>query len=122
MLGIAQLIKRPLLRSPLLRGTDLDRNSAAELTRTILERLLQGRKVSNLNVRLWDDTMWPDDEARLSIYQALLAKLKQKWAQLTDDDLQYADGKNDELIGRIQKRTGETREAIEKAISDSFSY
>ena len=43
-------------------------------------------------------------------------KLKQKWAQLTDDDLQYADGSQDELLGRIQKRTGETREAIEKVI------
>ena len=32
-------------------------------------------------------------------------KLKQKWAKLTDDDLQYAEGKQDELIGRIQKRT-----------------
>jgi uncharacterized protein YjbJ (UPF0337 family) len=48
-------------------------------------------------------------------------KLKQKWASLTDDDLQYADGKCDELLGRIQKRTGETREVIEKAINDSSS-
>jgi len=48
-------------------------------------------------------------------------KLKQKWAQLTDDDLQYVKGKNDELLGRIQKRTGETREAIEKAIKNAFS-
>jgi uncharacterized protein YjbJ (UPF0337 family) len=46
-------------------------------------------------------------------------KLKQKWAKLTDDDLQYAEGKYDELLGRIQKRTGETREAVEKAIKDS---
>lgn len=45
-------------------------------------------------------------------------KLKQKWARLTDDDLQYAEGKQDELIGRIQKRTGETREAVEKAIRE----
>jgi len=43
-------------------------------------------------------------------------KLKQTWAKLTDDDLQYVNGKSDELIGRIQKRTGETREAIEKMI------
>jgi len=43
-------------------------------------------------------------------------KLKQKWANLTDDDLQYIEGKKDELVGRIQKRTGETREAVEKAI------
>jgi uncharacterized protein YjbJ (UPF0337 family) len=45
-------------------------------------------------------------------------KLQQKWAKLTNDDLLYVDGKNDELFGRIQKRTGETREAIEKAIKE----
>ena len=43
-------------------------------------------------------------------------KLKQKWAKLTDDDLQYVEGKHDELFGRIQKRTGETREAVEKVV------
>ena len=48
-------------------------------------------------------------------------KLKQKWAQLTDDDLRYADGKQEELIGRIQKRTGETREAVEQAIKECGS-
>jgi uncharacterized protein YjbJ (UPF0337 family) len=48
-------------------------------------------------------------------------KLKQKWAKLTDSDLQYAEGKQDELIGRIQKRTGETREAVEKAVKESSS-
>jgi uncharacterized protein YjbJ (UPF0337 family) len=46
-------------------------------------------------------------------------KLKQKWAKLTDDDLQYAEGKYEELLGRIQKRTGETREAVEAVIKDS---
>ena len=48
-------------------------------------------------------------------------KLKQKWAKLTDDDLQYADGKHHELVGRIQKRTGETREAVEKAVKEARS-
>ena len=43
-------------------------------------------------------------------------KLKQKWTTLTDDDLQCVEGKQDELIGRIQKRTGETLEAIKMAI------
>ena len=46
-------------------------------------------------------------------------KLKGKWAKLTDSDLLYAEGKQDELIGRIQKRTGETREAVEKAVKES---
>jgi uncharacterized protein YjbJ (UPF0337 family) len=45
-------------------------------------------------------------------------KLKQKWASLTDDDVKYVDGMQDELLGRIQKRTGETREDIEKAIKE----
>lgn len=43
-------------------------------------------------------------------------KLKQKWAQLTDDDLQFANGQMDELFGRVQRRTGESREEVEKTI------
>ncbi|MBL9187077.1 MAG: CsbD family protein [Opitutaceae bacterium] len=46
-------------------------------------------------------------------------KLKQRWANLTDNDLTFAEGQEDELIGRIQKRTGETREAVERALSES---
>lgn len=48
-------------------------------------------------------------------------KLKQKWAKLTEDDLQYAEGKHEELFGRIQKRTGENREAVEKAVKEACS-
>lgn len=49
-------------------------------------------------------------------------KLKQKWASLTDDDLRFADGKVDELVGRIQKRTGENREAVETMIRNSNGF
>ena len=49
-------------------------------------------------------------------------KLKQKWASLTDDDLLFGRGSEDELIGRIQKRTGETREAVEKALKAWLSF
>jgi len=45
-------------------------------------------------------------------------KLKQKWAKLTDDDLNYTEGRQDEMLGRIQKRTGQTREAVEQAINE----
>ena len=47
-------------------------------------------------------------------------KLKQKWAKLTDDDLRHVEGQEDELIGRIQKRTGETREAVEREVRDAL--
>jgi len=46
-------------------------------------------------------------------------KLKQKWAKLTDDDLQFVEGKSEEMLGRIQKRTGESREAVEKAVHEA---
>ena len=45
-------------------------------------------------------------------------KLKQRWADLTDDDLEFLEGKEEELVGRIQKRTGETREAVESALAE----
>ncbi len=45
-------------------------------------------------------------------------KLKQKFAQLTDDDLQFVAGKEDELIGRIQKRTGHTKENVQQAVEE----
>jgi uncharacterized protein YjbJ (UPF0337 family) len=51
-------------------------------------------------------------------WNIISGKLKQKWAQLTDDDLQYIDGQREELLGRIQKRTGATRESVEEAIRD----
>jgi uncharacterized protein YjbJ (UPF0337 family) len=52
-------------------------------------------------------------------WNIIQGKLKQKWAKLTDNDLQYVEGKYEELVGRIQKSTGETREAVEKAIKES---
>jgi uncharacterized protein YjbJ (UPF0337 family) len=47
-------------------------------------------------------------------------KLKQKYAGLTDDDLAYERGREDELIGRIQKRVGHTRDAVEQAVGEIF--
>lgn len=46
-------------------------------------------------------------------------RLKQKWGQLTDDDLHYVQGKEEELLGRIQKRTGESKEIVEKYVRDT---
>jgi uncharacterized protein YjbJ (UPF0337 family) len=52
-------------------------------------------------------------------WNIIKGKPQQKWATLTDDDLQFIEGKQEELLGRIQKRTGQTREAVEKAIKES---
>jgi uncharacterized protein YjbJ (UPF0337 family) len=43
-------------------------------------------------------------------------KLKQKYGELTDDDLSFSEGKEDELYGRLQQRLGKTKEEIRKEI------
>lgn len=45
-------------------------------------------------------------------WNELKGKIKQKYAKLTDDDLTYVEGKEDELLGRLQKRTGKERQEI----------
>lgn len=45
-------------------------------------------------------------------------KLKQKYADLTDDDLLFAEGKEDELLGRLEKKTGQTKEQLRETIGN----
>ena len=45
-------------------------------------------------------------------------KLKQKYGQLTDDDLTFAEGKDDELLGRLQQKLGRTKEELRKELED----
>jgi uncharacterized protein YjbJ (UPF0337 family) len=45
-------------------------------------------------------------------------KLKQKFAMLTDNDLLFIDGKQDEMLGRLQTKLGKTKEEIHKLISE----
>ena len=52
-------------------------------------------------------------------WNIIKGKLKQKWAKLTDDDLKYVADKQEELLGRIQKSTDESREEVEKAIKQA---
>jgi uncharacterized protein YjbJ (UPF0337 family) len=43
-------------------------------------------------------------------------KLKQKYGQLTDDDLTFAEGKDEELLGRLQKKLGKAKEDLRREI------
>ncbi|MBK6834317.1 MAG: CsbD family protein [Bacteroidetes bacterium] len=45
-------------------------------------------------------------------------KLKQKFALLTDNDLLLVEGKQDEMLGRIQIKLGKTKEELHKLISE----
>lgn len=43
-------------------------------------------------------------------------KLKQKFAELTDDDLLFAEGKKDEMLGKLQIKLGKSKEELHKII------
>lgn len=45
-------------------------------------------------------------------------KLKSKYGNLTDDDLTYVEGKEEQLIGKIQEKTGESKQKIKELIDN----
>ncbi|MFA6770799.1 MAG: CsbD family protein [Bacteroidales bacterium] len=51
-------------------------------------------------------------------WNVIKGKMKQMYGDLTDDDLIYVEGKEDELIGRIEKKTGKTKTELRKFIDN----
>jgi uncharacterized protein YjbJ (UPF0337 family) len=49
-------------------------------------------------------------------WNEIKGKPKQKYGQLTDQDLTFAEGKEDELLGRLQKRLGKTKDDLRAEI------
>jgi uncharacterized protein YjbJ (UPF0337 family) len=49
-------------------------------------------------------------------WNQMKGKLKQKYSQLTDDDLTYSEGKEDEMYGRLQQKLGKTKGEIEREL------
>jgi len=45
-------------------------------------------------------------------WNILKGKLKQKYGELSDDDLSYVEGKEEELLGKLQNKTGKTRDQL----------
>lgn len=51
-------------------------------------------------------------------WNELKGKIKQAYGDLTDDDLTYQEGQEDEMWGKLQQKTGKTKDEINKAIAD----
>ena len=72
------------------------------------------------------EVQWPPETRIVSVmklqikgsWNEVKGKLKQKYGQLTDDDLMFAEGKEDELLGRLQKRLGRTKDELRSEIED----
>ena len=51
-------------------------------------------------------------------WNELKGKLKKSYADLTDDDLLYEEGREDELFGRLQQRLGKSKEEVKKLFEE----
>lgn len=54
----------------------------------------------------------PNQEEIKGNWNEFKGKLKQQYADLTEDDLTYEEGKEDEMWGRLQKKLGKTKKEI----------
>jgi uncharacterized protein YjbJ (UPF0337 family) len=54
-------------------------------------------------------------------WNRIRGQIKDKWHNLSDEDLQFTGGSIDQVVGKIQQKTGETRETIEKFLNDLSS-
>lgn len=45
-------------------------------------------------------------------WNELKGKIKQEYADVTEDDLTYAEGKEDEMLGRLQKKIGKSKQEV----------
>jgi uncharacterized protein YjbJ (UPF0337 family) len=50
-------------------------------------------------------------------WKEIAGKLKQQYANLTDDDLLFKEGQEEELLGRLQQKVGATKEELRKVIA-----
>ncbi|MCM5664100.1 CsbD family protein [Galbibacter mesophilus] len=51
-------------------------------------------------------------------WNQIKGKVKQKYGSVTDDDLTFAEGKFDEMLGRVQEKTGKTKEQLRKEFGE----
>lgn len=54
-------------------------------------------------------------------WNQIQGQVKQEWGKLTDDDMQQAEGKKDNLIGRIQERYGVAKDEAERQVDKFLS-
>jgi uncharacterized protein YjbJ (UPF0337 family) len=51
-------------------------------------------------------------------WNEIKGKIKKEYSELTDDDLMYQEGQEEELLGKIQKKTGKGKEEVKNFIDN----
>jgi uncharacterized protein YjbJ (UPF0337 family) len=77
--------------------------------------------LSQVNSNKGENRIMVNTQVLQGQWNQVRGQLKKKWGQLTDDDLKFANGNLDQLVGKIQHKTGEAREAIEGFLDELTS-
>ncbi len=95
-----------------------DRSDRAEIRKESRETTAEVKEsASDLKDKAADATNFQANKLKVKgTWFEAKGRLKQKYAELTDDDLLYVEGKEDELYGRLQVRLGKSREEVEKIL------
>jgi len=70
--------------------------------------------VIELNINVYKKLLTMDKLELKGKWNEIKGKIKQSYADLTDDDLNYEEGKDEELYGRLQQKTGKSRDEVIK--------
>jgi uncharacterized protein YjbJ (UPF0337 family) len=73
---------------------------------------VHGSKSVKLNPRKGEPQL--NSDQMKGKFKQLAGEIKRKWGQVTDDDLTQAQGSMEKLVGKIQERSGDQRESIER--------
>jgi uncharacterized protein YjbJ (UPF0337 family) len=57
-----------------------------------------------------------NEETAKGNWNEMKGKIKQKWGDITDDDLTYAEGKEDEMWGKLQQKVGKSKDEIKREV------
>ncbi|WP_449314284.1 CsbD family protein [Psychrobacter proteolyticus] len=75
---------------------------------------MEGENMNNQDIKNKDI----DNQTLKGEWNQLKGTVKQKWAELTDDDLTHIEGDRDRLVGRVQERYGHSREDAERDVDN----
>src|SRR5690606_3349753 len=91
----------------------------ASMVRRLHNRRHQSSIVSHLQIV--EGRTVANEQVIKGNWNEIKGKVKSKWGEITDDDLKNFRGDVDQLVGTIQRKTGEARESIERFFADLSS-
>ncbi len=110
-------LDRRLLATVVVAGSTIIGTSSFAIIAPVVGTAMSGQRDVRGDVRA---TPVVNDDQLKGNWKQFKGELKKKWADLTDDDLLYIEGRKDKLEGKIQERYGDKQEEVKKWVDEWF--